>query len=517
MNPEEFDNRLRASFRDEYAPPKEQLWQNIQQGLDQGAKKPMWYWLAPVLIVVVAGLSWLAASLVGGHAGDKVVESAPVQQVAPAQVNPSTDSNASKESQSNAVAAPKDNNAVDHTAQNAAQGNTNNNNQGRVDQSTSRAANARETIARHSRENTGNNDRASRNGNNATRSSRDNHDGIGNSLAEMIGGNNTSAQGSPRHSNAGTMSEDINKENNVPDIESAEIGARNFPNFRKSFKFNEDQKSYFAIKPIKLAENKQGSTSKKSEFAPPNEDSKWWFSFGIGPQLAFNRLSVNNDSQAYIHKDLWDKKKNVTHNGAGLNMHGSVLYKIAKTDKYSLSFETGLFFSTRTEDIKMNESTYNIEHRAANNQIDTYARFKVYITYKGDTTWFDATQAFTSIATNKYKVLTVPVRFNYERRITQNSFFSVGVGGGISMISSKTTTHYNLVDEKDKVMSASTHMTASWNTSLAFYTNYNAIGQIGVYTTFNSYMSPWMVSNKQYGIKMSDLQFGLMFRTPLTR
>lgn len=256
----------------------------------------------------------------------------------------------------------------------------------------------------------------------------------------------------------------------------------------------------------------------KGEFAPPNEDSKWWLSFGIGPQLAFNRLSITNDSQAYIHKDLWANRKKVTHNGAGINTHASALYKIVNSGRRSVSFETGLFFSFRTEEIRLNETTYDIEHRAANNQIDTYARFPGYIPpVTTDTNWFDATQAFTSIATNKYRVLTVPLRFNYEQRVSANSFVSAGIGAGISMISSKSTTHYNLVDEKDQTMKSTYRFTASWNTSVAFYTNYNAIGQIGIYTAFNSYMGPWMVASKQYGIKMRDLQFGLLFRMPLSQ
>ena len=63
MSPEEFDNRLRSSFNDEFVPPKEHLWQNINTRLDQQTKRPVWYWLAPLAIVAVATLAWLGNAL----------------------------------------------------------------------------------------------------------------------------------------------------------------------------------------------------------------------------------------------------------------------------------------------------------------------------------------------------------------------------------------------------------------------------------------------------------------------
>ena len=66
MSPEEFDNRLRSSFNDEFVPPKEHLWRNIDTRLDQQTKKPVWYWLAPLAIVAVATIAWLSnADIIG--------------------------------------------------------------------------------------------------------------------------------------------------------------------------------------------------------------------------------------------------------------------------------------------------------------------------------------------------------------------------------------------------------------------------------------------------------------------
>ena len=70
MSPEEFDNRLRSSFKDEFVPPKEHLWRNIDTRLDQQTKKPVWYWLVPLAIVAVASIAWLTNTYTIGDKTD---------------------------------------------------------------------------------------------------------------------------------------------------------------------------------------------------------------------------------------------------------------------------------------------------------------------------------------------------------------------------------------------------------------------------------------------------------------
>jgi hypothetical protein len=91
---------------------------------------------------------------------------------------------------------------------------------------------------------------------------------------------------------------------------------------------------------------------------------------------------------------------------------------------------------------------------------------------------------------------------------------SYGLGGGFSMINSHNTEHLNMIWGNSVKESNSTQFSASLNSNLSLYTNFNDIGQIGVYTGLQMYLNPWKVNSNQYAVNMRDLQMGITFRKP---
>ena len=320
--------------------------------------------------------------------------------------------------------------------------------------------------------------------------------------------------GSPVNSSNTTVSSST-----VIDEEADLAFNRSYPDFRRRIHFSDAEQPYLAMSlGKKKEENKPEDQS--TQYAP--KASKWLLNVGFGPQVSYNSLAVKTDSQAYIHKDLWANKQKVTHNGSGFHAHGSVMYRLGNSSKHAFIFESGLFMSYRTENIRMNEGSYDIAHRNASiysddyNKIDTYMREQAWVRYNSTYTKFDVVEAFTSIANNKYWTATIPLRLQFEQRISANSFFALGAGAGLSTIYSHQSSHLNLITQKQAEMRSSVQLTGSWNASFALYTNYNGVGQVGVFTSYQSYANPWMLTGNQYGIRMRDLQFGFMFRAPLT-
>jgi hypothetical protein len=270
--------------------------------------------------------------------------------------------------------------------------------------------------------------------------------------------------------------------------------------------------------PVKWPEikvpTKKGQTAEDMAWGGNFEDNEWWLNFGIGNQVAYNRFHATYDSltKNKIHRTLINNEDQLTHNGSGFQMHLNVQNKFGKNNRFS--FETGINFSHRTEDIKMNEQTYDIAARNNNEDILNYLRLKLFIAVGTDTTFFDATQSFALVTKNKYSIITVPLRFQYEQPINRNTFVSLGLGGGASIVKNNTTTHYDMVKEKEVQKNSSKYLTASLNTMLSLYTNYNGIGQFGIYGGYQMYLTPFKV-NEQYSVRMSDLQFGVLFRRPL--
>jgi hypothetical protein len=290
--------------------------------------------------------------------------------------------------------------------------------------------------------------------------------------------------------------------------------------FIKRFKrnFSIDWLSKAERSPVKWPEikvpTKKGQTAEDMAWGGNFEDNKWWFNFGIGSQIAYNRFDATYDdiTKNKIHRQLISHQDKLSNNGNGLQIHLNVQNKFGKSNR--LSFETGINYSYRTEDIKINEQTYDIAARNNNDDILNYLRLKLFIAVGNDTTFFDATQSFALITKNKYSIITVPLRFQYEQPLNRNTFVSLGLGGGASIVKNNTTTHYDMVAEKEFQKNSSTYRTASLNNMLSLYTNYNGIGQFGIYGGYQMYLSPFKV-NEQYSVHMGDLQFGVLFKRPL--
>ncbi len=513
MNPEEFDNRLKSSFQDEYLPPKDQLWQNINHRLNMKAKRPFWHWLVPAIIVTAAGLAWLGSGISSPEQSNEntaVVE--PISTPHTDAVNP-VDNSVKKTDVPDVHENVKEN--IQETDKNESPKNI-------IKSDVERAKVAERQISSPSVVNTP--DKTSKN---------DYH------KAKEGTSNTTDNEGSKTGSNTSVTNTEqaianTNNTNNTNNTQVSErSGSINNTAFDKqiseTFRLSMSPYPYFypkyildkeALLAFEKADNPKKPETReiyRRKYNSEAFDSKWWFEIGMGPQLALNSMRVKNDSQSYIHKDLWKNRAKATGNGTGFQAHTSLLYKFGKNNRFA--FEFGLNFSQRTEEIKMNESTYDIEHRQESGpdsgKIDFYLRFLVYIPQGGDTTWFDATQAFTLFQKNKYQVYTIPLRFQSEHKVSENTYMSLGLGAGFSMIYSRSATHMNLVSEQNVTAIKKKQFSASLNASLAFFTNFNDVGQIGIYTGFQTYMQPWKVNNGQYAIKMSDIQFGLMFRKPL--
>src|SRR5690606_16928641 len=63
MSPEEFDNRLRATFKEESLPPADRSWQNIQTRLDKKPFLSSWKWIAPLILLIATAVVWVSQAL----------------------------------------------------------------------------------------------------------------------------------------------------------------------------------------------------------------------------------------------------------------------------------------------------------------------------------------------------------------------------------------------------------------------------------------------------------------------
>jgi hypothetical protein len=132
-----------------------------------------------------------------------------------------------------------------------------------------------------------------------------------------------------------------------------------------------------------------------------------------------------------------------------------------------------------------------------------------------DTNYYQAVANFSMVQKNKYQVITLPFNLKTEHKLGDNTFLAAGIGGGLSMIYTKKAGHMNMVSEREIFQEKRRQFSGSVNASLAVYTNFNDIGQIGLYTGYQMYLQPWKTFQNQYSVKMSDLQFGVLFRKPL--
>ena len=466
MSPEEFDNRLKSAFKDENLPPREGLWANISSQLEPKAKNTFWYWLLPTITALTIGIVWI------GNQKPTTQERAIESVVA------SVPNNASKAES----IGDKNNKAKTQTIE----------------------------LANHESNINTIEQRREKNGIiKASASNRSNR-----KISESLSITPVNPQNSFNGDNNNT---EIALSNSATIIENNDFGELDmlnfirfswFPNFFKPFALEESYSVDLKVKnPIKALIPNSNKPPKTSDFT-----SKRWFTIGLGPQLAINSIKVNQDSQAWVHKHIWDNKDRLSSNGSGFQAFAHCALKFGKNQRFI--FETGLNYSLRTEEIKLNESSYDIAARDNTGRINQYTQILLKVIYGNDTTYYLAASNFSLAVNNKYHILTVPFRLSTEHKISESTFMSYGLGGGFSMINSHNTEHLNMIWGNSVKESNSTQYSASLNANLSLYTNFNDIGQIGVYTGFQMYLNPWKVNSNQYAVTMRDLQMGITFRKP---
>ena len=463
MSPEEFDNRLKSAFKDENLPPREGLWANISSQLEPKAKNTFWYWLLPTITALTIGIVWI------GNQKPTTQERAIESVVA------SVPNNASKAES----IGDKNNKAKTQTIE----------------------------LANHESNINTIEQRREKNGIiKASASNRSNR-----KISESLSITPVNQQNSFNGDNNNTV---IALSNSATIIENNDFGELDmlnfirfswFPNFFKPFALEESYSVDLKVKnPIKALTPNSNKPPKTSDFT-----SKRWFTIGLGPQLA---IKVNQDSQAWVHKHLWDNKDRLSSNGSGFQAFAHCALKFGKNQRFI--FETGLNYSLRTEEIKLNESSYDIAARDNTGRINQYTQILLKVIYGNDTTYYLAASNFSLAVNNKYHILTVPFRLSTEHKISESTFMSYGLGGGFSMINSHNTEHLNMIWGNSVKESNSTQYSASLNANLSLYTNFNDIGQIGVYTGLQMHLNPWKVNSNQYAVTMRDLQMGITFRKP---
>jgi hypothetical protein len=472
MSPEEFDNRLKSAFKDENLPPREGLWANISSKLEPKAKTPFWYWLLPAIIAVTVGIVWVE------NQKTTTQEAAAIETFA---IEPITASNPNTASKVESVSY-KNNKAKTQTI---------------------------ELANRESNINTIQQRREKNGIIKASASNRSNR-----KISESLSITPVNQQNSYKGDHNNTV---IALSNSDPIVENNDFGELDmlnffrfswFPNFFKPFALEESYSLDLKVKnPIKAQKPNSNKPPKTSDFT-----SKRWFTIGLGPQLAINSIKVNQDSQAWVHKHLWDNKDRLSSNGSGFQAFAHYALKFGKNQRFI--FETGLNYSLRTEEIKLNESSYDIAARDNTGRINQYTQILLKVIYGNDTTYYLAASNFSLAVNNKYHILTVPFRLSAEHKISESTFMSYGLGGGFSMINSHNTEHLNMIWGNSVKERNSTQYSASLNANLSLYTNFNDIGQIGVYTGLQMYLNPWEVNSNQYAVNMRDLQMGITFRKP---
>ncbi len=473
MSPEEFDNKLKSAFQDEYLPPKEQLWANISSQLEPKAKTPFWYWLLPAIIAVTVAVVWV------GNQTPQKQETAIETVLEPISIGkaetPSATNNEWKEKNETILVNERE--EIQSTKLNSAVNNT------------SIAVSEKFQNKNQIKKNTKNNNKVS-------------------TSLDHLGSH---ANQTPKHivQNPIYNAVSIAETNGLGDFDMLNFfNFAWFPNFFKPYTLEELYSVDLKSKNTNITHNTNSNKPPKtSDFT-----SKRWFTLGLGPQLAINSIKVNQDSQAWVHKQLWDNKDRLTSNGSGFQAFGHLALKFGKNQRFI--FETGLNYSIRTEEIKLNESSYDIAARDNTGKINQYTQILLKVIYGTDTTYYLAASNFSLAVNNKYHILTVPFRLSAEHKISESTFMSYGLGGGFSMLSSHNTEHLNMIWGNSIKERNSTQFSASLNANLSLYTNFNDIGQIGVYTGLQMYLNPWKVNSNQYAINMRDLQLGITFRKP---
>lgn len=477
MSPEEFDNRLRQSFRDEYVPPKDHLWVNISGKLDSGTKKPFWYWLLPVLFAAVSVLVW-----VGIGTGGKNSRLAVQEPATPTEATPAV---------SGGMTTPANQNLQIQE-------------QARREMQPAYAENTAAAIAEKPA--------ALQNPESPVRSPL---------FSRAIYSGNTNGKIPVRR--AFQTLPTISNEN--------EASAEDFFESLRTMNLSEFQLLHFtpdfsyAGLPVPLPVE---TISEDTSVLPPapkspknksmfDEEAKHKLVFGAGVVHGINITDINRDSQAWVHYHIWNNREKLTRNGGGFQLYANYAYAFGKKNRFV--FETGLSYTRRSENIQINESSYDIPVRDSFDRIQRYVPvvLKFWVSGQRDTTYYQATYGPTLAVRNVYSVITVPFRLGTEHKLSASgsTYFATSLGGGLSMIQSRKSEHVDIITAKNVKESVQTLFTASLSGQLSLYTRFNDIGQIGVYTGYNMYLNSWQVNAGQYAIKMRDLQFGILFRKSL--
>ncbi|MCC6818540.1 MAG: hypothetical protein IT245_06605 [Bacteroidia bacterium] len=494
MSPEEFDNRLRSTFNDEYLPPKENMWQNINDRLEtvQGSST-IWYWLAPLLIIVISGLAWLTFSNVSSNNVESavVIENTTIT---------TTDNQADVSAPGNSTAK----NDVKVATSNNPEPNTGTNLNAQKNALTQAHSNSASNITKNNRTNLNQNPSLKQLPN-----FTDQNSGLNLNKLDAVDQNNSFTSNN-------TLDGQNNQTNSTEsDLKVLEDDLRNSLKLslmtKFKYLFNYD---YNLDKRLSFGgySNKKPNSLDKVYYAGNFEQNKDWINFGIGANKAYNSFVGYIDPTYTVHKDLWSVREKLTNNGAGFNTFLTYQRKFAFQNR--LSYEIGVNFTSRTEDIKLNEYSRNIAYRD-NDTIVQYQQFLFWTLIPGsDTNWRNLETPFVLLTKNRYSVFTLPFRINYEQPLSKHTFLSFGAGGGVSFINTRKSQHLDLVDETEFDVVKSKQIKSSINGMVSLYTNFNSLGQLGLYYSYQMHIGDYKL-NDQYGIRMSDIQFGVTFRRPL--
>jgi hypothetical protein len=481
MSREEFDNRLRSSFQDENLPPAEHLWVNISEKLENKAKMPYWYWVLPVLAILTVCIMWVGSSLSGN---DEIA------------VN-KTKSETTEQSNSGSVHLSATDNSVAESQK------LNSNDETVSDARSESAASPEATVITNPESTKVSTSKASS-------FSKSDKSKTKSALSEAYFNNQVKADADEKLK--------LLPEQTIEMNELFRFLALSNPIIKKPSYISETFNLIVSRKEEPKDEAIQKSNSTKDRKSA-DMSSKRWLSAGIGPQLAFNTFAGKSDSVAWIHRHLWEKRNLLTGNGTGVQAFVNYSYKFGKKNNFFI--ETGLNYSLRSESILMNESSFDIiTARDPDGRIIRYDKIMLEVRYydsvnmRYDTLKYLAANSFNIAVNNRYHTLTLPFHFGSEFGITENTFLSLSLGGGITMIKSKKSEHLDMMNGEVRKSGKALAFTSSFNTKLAMYTNFNDIGQIGIYTGFQMYVNPWTVNNGQYSIRMSDAQLGITFRKP---
>ncbi len=460
MSQEEFDRKLKQTFEDEYYPPAEHLWNNIDKRINQPKKKYFWWWIAPAALIAVSALMYYF-----------IPKSEQTNSITAVQPTTSYNNNTTKTANQNNSPATINNNAE----QVEMSGNTNNN-ESLVHSTANYQRNTNSTNTNQSENNTANTER-NHNSNNV---------GITVITQENVS-NNSNLEQSFTFSNLDIV--------RYPYVNLLDVF------LAPKARYND----FVANIPLGVSLNNKPKNNK-------NKLNSRYLNFGFGSTIAFNKVEVDNSLQPMVHFHLWDKKDKLTRNGRGFNSY------ITYTHKFSKYFgvESGIGYTLRTENIQMNEVSDSIAFRSGN-KIVGYQRIMLLAISKNnqggyDTTPYNAVQAFTILADNKYNLLQIPIKAFGEIPLSKKLTLTLDAGIAFSYLYTKKMLHLNIVDEKIYEEKNKSLFSLALSSKLALYTKFNDFGEIGLYTGIAKYQKTLGVANNQYQLKMNDLYFGIGFR-----